>query len=462
MRHSIAFCFAFLVLSAASATAQPARTPVDGKVFIPLTIFPGEVAKPISRNALLPQYKDAIPGNKVQMFLRLFMEQDNFFGKDETAKRDKWNELPLAELPAKELTDYGGKLLGRDAVDGVNMIHVDWQLWNFLQRDGFGTLLPDAQKMRAIAAALKTRIRGQIRNGDHAGAIETLRTLYGLATSFEKHPTLIGQLVGIAIASVACDAAEELVQLPECPDLFWSFSDFPTPLISLRMGLQGERTGVLGQFKPVLEGPMDEADITRLFKEMDGLLAPDAKVKLADHFPALAADAGRVAAARTHLIEAGMKPAMVKRFGPVQVMIAEDVQQTLVSMDELFKYASLSLPEVEAGEATQRAMLDELKKNYLLAPAILPGFIKVKQAQARLDQRIAYLRVIEAIRLHVRDNGGALPKTIGDVKLPLPIDPVTGKAFDYAVKDGVATLSGGNANPGTAATNRFYQIRVGP
>src|SRR5207302_1936482 len=107
------------------------------------------------------------------------------------------------------------------------------QVGTFLRRDGIGTLLPDVQKMRSVAAALKTRVRGQVKAGDHLGAIETLRTMFALARTMEAHPTLIGTLVGLAIASIACDAAEELVQQPGCPNLFWSFTDLPAPFLSL-------------------------------------------------------------------------------------------------------------------------------------------------------------------------------------------------------------------------------------
>jgi hypothetical protein len=81
-------------------------------------------------------------------------------------------------------------------------------------------------------------------------------------------------------------------------------------------------------------------------------------------------------------------------------------------------------------------------------------------AQVRLEQRFAYLRVIEAIRLYAFQNGGALPTSLDARKLPLPADPVTGKPFDYSVKDGVATLHGASSNPDDPRQNRYYEITI--
>jgi len=95
-----------------------------------------------------------------------------------------------------------------------------------------------------------------------------------------------------------------------------------------------------------------------------------------------------------------------------------------------------------------------------LSAYLLPAANKVRQANVRLQQRVAYLRVIEAIRLHAFVNAGKPPAQLKDMKSTIPMDPVTGEAFVYSVKEGVATLAGGNPNPGQANTNRVYEIRI--
>ena len=374
--------------------------------------------------------------------------------------------MPLTELPAEELKDYGGRLLGRDAVDAARMLNVDWQLWSFLQRDGYYTLLPDVQKMRALASTLKTRVRGQIRNGDHAGAIVTLRTLFALARTMEAHPTLIGQLVGLAIATVGCDAAEELVQLPDCPNLFWSFADLPTPFLDLRAGVQGERVMIGAQFASVLQGPVSEDELSRTIKVIDELVQMMAEPKkepktpsAQERYSAWAMDPKRVEASRARLVETGITPDAVKGMSPLQVVVADDLQQSVIQQDEQLKWLRLPLWETGPLKEAEAAMRKD-KANQVLTIALSSVLSKVKIGQARVDQRLAALRLIEAIRLHAQQNDGKAPATLDEIKLPLPFDPITGKPFHYTVKDGVITLSGGNPSPGEDRMNRVYEIRI--
>ena len=56
-------------------------------------------------------------------------------------------------------------------------------------------------------------------------------------------------------------------------------------------------------------------------------------------------------------------------------------------------------------------------------------------------------------------NGGFIPVTLAEIKLPLPLDPATGKPFEYSVDKGIATLHGENLYPGTDVLNRYYEIR---
>ena len=79
-------------------------------------------------------------------------------------------------------------------------------------------------------------------------------------------------------------------------------------------------------------------------------------------------------------------------------------------------------------------------------PALLELFIvsnrKVRLAQGRLEQRIALLRHVEAIRMYAAENGRKLPATLDDIKLPLPVDPFTGKPFRYSFEKDTAHLRG--------------------
>lgn len=456
------------VLCAAPLPAQPEPPVTDGKVIVPLTLHPAPAAKPASTTYLLPEYGESIPGNRVHMFLRCFMEQDSLFGREGADWREKWNKMPLSELPTGDLKDYAGRLARQDMYDAARMLQVDWQLWYFFRRDVFGTLLPDVQKMRALADVLKTRARGQIAARDFPGAIRTLKTLFGLARTFEPHPTMIGQLVGMAIAATGCGVVEELVQQPGCPNLFWSLTDLPSPFIPVRLGVQGERMVGGVEFQALVEatGPLPDMVLGKMIAHMEELAevefrtgAGQPKKSPRARFAAWAADPRRVEEARKRLVAAGFDPGLVRAMTPLQAVFTDDVRRYEVARDELFKW--LNQPYWQATGA--RRVEEELRKaegDLVVGPILIPAAMKVKSAEARTDQRIAFLRVIEAVRLHAHEHGGTLPASLAEVALPLPVDPVSGKPFTYTVQDGVATLTGENPNPGTEKTNRVYRITL--
>src|SRR5262245_3938277 len=111
--------------------------------------------KPALRYLLLPDLKEMNPGNPVQNYLKCFMEQQKFFFDRETSeRRDKLLAMPLKELPAKELQDYGGNAL-RQADWAARLDRPDWQILLKLKADGVNTLLPDVQQLRMLANALR-------------------------------------------------------------------------------------------------------------------------------------------------------------------------------------------------------------------------------------------------------------------------------------------------------------------
>lgn len=435
-----------------------------------MTITPSGARKPASRDFLLPEFRQAIPGNRVQMFLRCFMEQDIFFGKVESEKRHKWIEMALKDLPVNELKNYGGQWIRRDMHDAARMTNADWQLWYFARRDGYNTLLPDVQKMRALAEAIKSRVRGEIANRDFEGALHDLRTLLGLARSMESHPTLIGNLVGFAITEIAVKAIQELVQQPGAPNLYWALTDLPSPFMSIRAGLEGERMFISADFEELRNSadPISDSAVMRKIEYIEKLFAMEGpgNKKLFDAagtpkkaLPARAKIKQEVAAARERLIQSGLKPEHVRVWTPLHVVLLDEARLYEEYRDEACKWANLPYWKARPGMAAEEA---KLKKESEKSPflVLVPAIAKVKTAQARTDQRLRAILHIEAIRLYAHEHQNKLPAKLDDIKLPLGIDPVTGKPFEYSVKDGVATLHGANPHPDSPQTNKYYEIRV--
>jgi hypothetical protein len=74
---------------------------------------------------------------------------------------------------------------------------------------------------------------------------------------------------------------------------------------------------------------------------------------------------------------------------------------------------------------------------------VLPGVTKVAFAEVRLERRIAALRGIEAVRMYAAAHDGQPPASLGLIKdVPVPLDPITGRTFEYKAAGDKATLYG--------------------
>ena len=51
-------------------------------------------------------------------------------------------------------------------------------------------------------------------------------------------------------------------------------------------------------------------------------------------------------------------------------------------------------------------------------------------------------RIIEALRMYAAAHEGRLPRKLNDLTVPVPIDPVTGQPFTYALRDDTAVIEG--------------------
>ena len=141
---------AFLVLSCRAD--EPAANP---ETLIRLTVHPAAAPRPALRYLLLPELKEMNPGNPVQNYLKCFAEQHRFFfDKEVVQRREKLLVMPLKELPARELLDYGGLAL-RQADWAARLDNPDWQILLNLKAQGIYVMVPEVQELRSLSQALK-------------------------------------------------------------------------------------------------------------------------------------------------------------------------------------------------------------------------------------------------------------------------------------------------------------------
>jgi hypothetical protein len=108
------------------------------------------------------------------------------------------------------------------------------------------------------------------------------------------------------------------------------------------------------------------------------------------------------------------------------------------------------------------ATRNKAKKPPALFADELLGFRHVLLAQGQVDQRIALLRHVEALRLYAAEHDGTLPSKLSDVSVPLQVDPFTGKPFRYEVTGNTAHLRG-TPPPGEEKNSGFnlhYEVTL--
>ena len=153
----------------------------------------------------------------------------------------------------------------------------DWQILPKVKTDGIGLLLPDLQKMRELAAGLQGRFRDEVALKRFDDALVTAKTMFALSRHMGEHPTLIGDLVGMAIAFIAIGPLEEMLEQPGCPNLYWALTNLPCPLVSLDKGMEGERIFILAELHErgglSDKAPMTPEQIKKLGEYIDRILS---------------------------------------------------------------------------------------------------------------------------------------------------------------------------------------------
>jgi len=427
--------------------------------------MPAPAPKPALRYQLLPELKEMHPGNPIQGYMKTMMEQQKFFFDEEAfQRREKLLTVPLKELPVQELPEYGRYALSQ-ADWAARLDHPDWQLLLKLRAEGIALRLPEMQQMRSLSRVLQVRFRAEIAQGRFDDAIRTAKTLFAMSHHLSEQPTLIGDYVGMAIASVATSGLDEMLEQPFCPNLYWALTNLPSPLIPLDKGMDGERVMHHWLFRDLSDSaPMSKDQLNKFIADTDKKLGlgegtsanPGVRVWLDTRTK----DDAVVSAARRRLVEHGIpEERLLLRFPVSQVILLDEKRELEVRFDDVMKTISFPFWQVEA-LATQNKVK---KPPALFADELLGfGFRHVPLAQAQVDQRIALLRHVEALRLYAAEHDGTLPAKLTDVPVPLPVDPFTGKPFRYELVGNAAHLRG-TPPPGQQKVLQFnihYEVTI--
>jgi hypothetical protein len=436
------------LLASVLLVASPPGSRAD-EAAVHFTVRPMPAPKPALRYQLLPERAELNAGNAALGYLNCFKEQRTFFfAKEAIAERARYLAMPLAELPADRLRQYGGEAL-RQADWAARLDAVDWQYFPTGRDGGLGSVPWELGQLQVLASALRVRLRAEVAGRRFDDAIRTARTLFALSRHLGEHGTEVANFVGLWAAHQTLGGLEEMVQQPGCPNLYWALTDLPWPLVDLRKGIQGDYARVASELRLLRDdAPMTDSDIEAFVSHLAGILsfvreqegeAPqNLRGQWQGRLRAFASDADRLGAARRRLIEAGCAEALVRRFPPSQLILLDERREFEVQRDERTKLLGLPLWQVDS---LAGGLQGEGGGNGLFAD-LLPQTIRLCRARGQLERQIALLRHVEALRLHAAGHDGRLPARLCDISVPLPDDPFTGKPFDYTVEGPTAHLRG--------------------
>jgi hypothetical protein len=207
------------------------------------------------------------------------------------------------------------------------------------------------------------------------------------------------------------------------------------------------------------------------FKRIDGLIrSSNEGGKSGKEFPPVtdpdepAEKSPDLVAARTFVAErSGKSAAEVAAMPPPQVLLLYVAGTYADLRDDIFKITYLPFPEAHARFADADARLRAATggEGARLAQLFLPAVAKAMAAPNRLERKFALLRTIEAVRMHAAANRGQLPERLDQVTVvPVPLDPGTGKPFEYSREGATATLSSRIPGEPLEATGLRYRVTM--
>jgi hypothetical protein len=452
---------------------------------ISVTIHPAAAPVPALKYHLLPTFLEQTAGNAVPVYVKVLMGYVDFerrmvaeYDQHPDRKADicrmvEWLETPLDALPldrVRKLTDFG---MPRSLESAVRRERCDWDM---PLREGrlWEVILPEMQELDHLSELLALRARLQIAEKKQTEAIATMKIGYGMARQIAECPFLVTAMIGNRIVQKMNDQLLTLCQQPNAPNLYWSLSELPSPVINIEKALKVEYEGFfLGcpefqdlrrqrnapeQWDLLLRRFVSE--VVR-FEYLDTGKKPEKDRASTIMARVLAA----VSEAKTDLIAAGYSPKDVEAMPASQIVLLQTLEMYDRYRDEFYKWLRLPYWQAEKGLAELERNMKSAKKLELIPMPLM--FISDSRLSrslfylARTERQLAALRCIEALRMYAASHKGKLPVSLDDIKeTPIPINPVTGRVFPYHLEGETAVLDadGGPENVEHARTQ--YRITV--
>jgi hypothetical protein len=451
--HLIATLFAFFVLPIDSARSDdkkpitggmPFMEPAESGIVVRRIQLRPKQAIPSIGSKLFPTQERLHPGIAAPIFLRQNFEASSRMKLLDELGKTNYPELPLEQLDAaeiKRLTPLQFSELRRAAFRE----RAGWE-YPIGEEPLASILLPDVQETRRYCKAISLRARVDIRQGNLSDAMDKICIGMGLSKHVGETPFIVCKLVQTANMRQMLEAIEELIQHPASENVYWDIAGMPTPMIDTKPAIHLEASMWR---KTILE--LENLDSIRSVDDWDMLFAkwmlwaPNWRL-FANEEPNqedMIRDWTRISRERLPMIWTNPDRA-VESMCDSEVSIRYWYERMQARNSQYLAWALLefhvAIPNLlELTAQHEKDPTDELPVKFSCqtpTPFVL--------AAARLQQQIDLIRTIESIRDWSAKHAGALPNSLEQLELPVPLDCIVNKPFGYNLeKDGrLAILEG--------------------
>ncbi|HND54081.1 MAG TPA: hypothetical protein PLV92_16840 [Pirellulaceae bacterium] len=467
---------------------QNPAPPVDPNqpLVVTLTLSAAGEPVPALKYELLPRASERKPGNAATNYYRAVVALRSIpddVAKDESKWFAEFGDDAYRKVPRERLQRWiaAHERALAEMRQATYRESCDWglRMQDLRGMDTVSFLIEEFQQLRWIIRPLNMKTRVAIEQGRYDDAYDLLRTQYQAARDVSLQPNIICGLVGIAFSHQANERIEQWIGSPGSPNLYWALVALPRPLVSLREGLDQERS-LPERLLPFLA----DAETTHRSKEEWQRLLVDAVRQMAQlnsygeaPMPGLAAEAvvlGMMSRgypiAKRELLATGFDAARLEAMPVGQVVAIHLARSVRANYDSQVKgyYLPYDQAVVWSQRASVRANTNPLQvpgavaeESLPISRVLLPALDAVLRAEIRNERSFRALQAIEAIRLHMTVSGGRLPKTLDEIEVvPVPRNPATQQPFPYRLEGDGAVLEVPTVAGEPGASGRKYLIRT--
>jgi len=345
--------------------------------------------------------------------------------------------------------------------------------WEYpIRKKGFAYVSPLLNEYRTLSRLVAIKAKLEIHDGDLDAALKTLRSGIAMARGVGAGSDYIQHLVGISMAAGTFGQLEGWIQKPDAPNLYWALTTLPTPLVDVRPALQMESAALLGELpelQTLEETVLSNEQVLNLWKRAAVYVNcengdPD---RWLDKARDLTTTMERYPQAKAALLEQGYPAEKVETWPALYVIVLHQYRQFRAIRDLTFKWTYV--PYAQAGERLKEgehaisSLWESSHGSVLANPFVtaMPAVYRVAFLDARLERDIAILRCVEAIRMYAAEHDGKLPSSLAEItQVPVPLDPIHGRAFRYQIADGKAILESPVPPGGRPRDGLRYEITL--